>query len=255
MHHNKSTQKNGFTLIELLVVIAIIAILAAVLFPVFVQAKAKARQVSCLSNLKQLGLAMLMYVQDYDDTFPPFGYRIDATHYQYWWGMEIGTWYYGAPFDALDYDMRKGLLEPYKKSTAILRCPSFYPTHTAYGDSKKYGMGYGYNSALIEDTYAGIPQANLNTLASPAETILFGDAALHYDVLSPTWPPPIVDETWESTMLVSPATLLSWGYPSLEYRFHDPRHFGKANILFADGHAKAMSKEALESSDDLWDRE
>jgi len=253
MQHNKSTQKNGFTLIELLVVIAIIAILAAVLFPVFVQAKAKARQISCLSNLKQLGLAMLMYVQDYDDTFPPFGYRIDATHYQYWWGMEIGAWYYGAPFDALDYDMRKGLLEPYKRSTAILRCPSFFPTHTAYGDSKQYGMGYGYNSALIADTYADIPQANLNTLASPAETIVFGDAAQHFD---PTlWPPgPVSDATWESTMISPPSTIMAW-YGSMDYRFHELRHSGFANIVFADGHAKAMSKEALESSDDLWDRE
>ena len=60
----------GFTLIELLVVIAIIAILAAILFPVFAQAREKARQASCLSNCKQLGLASNMYVQDYDETFP-----------------------------------------------------------------------------------------------------------------------------------------------------------------------------------------
>src|SRR5437762_4120123 len=60
----------GFTLIELLVVIAIIAILAAILFPVFAQARSKARQATCISNLKQLGNAMLMYVQDFDETFP-----------------------------------------------------------------------------------------------------------------------------------------------------------------------------------------
>src|SRR5438045_4264284 len=61
---------SGFTLIELLVVIAIIAILAAILFPVFAQARAKARGVSCLSNIKQLALGMTMYAQDYDETFP-----------------------------------------------------------------------------------------------------------------------------------------------------------------------------------------
>src|SRR5437868_6204128 len=65
------THRRGFTLIELLVVIAIIAILAAILFPVFAQAREKARQTSCLSNLKQLSHAMLMYAGDYDELFPP----------------------------------------------------------------------------------------------------------------------------------------------------------------------------------------
>src|SRR5262245_6958605 len=66
--------RRGFTLIELLVVIAIIAILAAILFPVFAQARAKAPQVMCLSNMKQLGLAFMGYVQDYDETYPPVDY-------------------------------------------------------------------------------------------------------------------------------------------------------------------------------------
>src|SRR5262245_11941185 len=66
--------QKGFTLIELLVVIAIIAILAAILFPVFAQARAKARQATCLSNLKQLSTAFMMYVQDYDETYPPTDY-------------------------------------------------------------------------------------------------------------------------------------------------------------------------------------
>ncbi|NLO06641.1 MAG: DUF1559 domain-containing protein [candidate division WS1 bacterium] len=69
----------GFTLIELLVVIAIIAILAAILFPVFARAREKARQASCLSNAKQIGLAMLMYVQDYDEMFPDRYYATGVT--------------------------------------------------------------------------------------------------------------------------------------------------------------------------------
>jgi prepilin-type N-terminal cleavage/methylation domain-containing protein len=68
-----TTRRKGFTLIELLVVIAIIAILAAILFPVFAKAREKARQTSCLSNVKQIGLACLMYAQDYDEVLSPRG--------------------------------------------------------------------------------------------------------------------------------------------------------------------------------------
>ncbi|MGQ9487030.1 MAG: prepilin-type N-terminal cleavage/methylation domain-containing protein [Armatimonadota bacterium] len=72
-------QHKGFTLIELLVVIAIIAILAAILFPVFAQARESARQTSCTSNQKQLALSVLMYAQDYDETFPMSAYLVNPT--------------------------------------------------------------------------------------------------------------------------------------------------------------------------------
>src|SRR5438270_8287108 len=71
--------KRGFTLIELLVVIAIIAIIAAILFPVFAQAREKARQATCVSNMKQIGTALTMYQQDYDETYP-FGYQYYGTY-------------------------------------------------------------------------------------------------------------------------------------------------------------------------------
>ena len=93
-------KKKGFTLIELLVVIAIIAILAAILFPVFAQAREAARKSSCQSNLKQLATAVMMYKQDYDEVFPAHRWP-DATHDPWWWQIQ-----------------------PYTKNAGILVCPS-----------------------------------------------------------------------------------------------------------------------------------
>src|SRR5450631_2495789 len=96
--------KKGFTLIELLVVIAIIAILAAILFPVFAKVREKARQTACLSNEKQLGLGFAQYVQDYDENFPP------STNSQY--GSPLGLGY--------GWGNR---INPYVKSTGVFNCP------------------------------------------------------------------------------------------------------------------------------------
>ena len=91
--------RRGFTLIELLVVIAIIAILAAILFPVFARAREKARQTSCLSNLKQIGLAVMMYAQDYDECYPePY-----------------------TPFT--NWPLWQDTIQPYMKNTQLLICP------------------------------------------------------------------------------------------------------------------------------------
>ncbi len=109
-----SRTRKGFTLIELLVVIAIIAILAAILFPVFAKAREKARQASCLSNIKQLGLGMAMYVTDYDAVFPPI-------HNQ---NLTIGQFYVSTGVASGLFLSWEDLMYPYTKSNQLMICPS-----------------------------------------------------------------------------------------------------------------------------------
>src|SRR5580704_601587 len=100
------SRRRGFTLIELLVVIAIIGILAAILFPVFASAREKARQITCLSNLRQIGLASLQYVQDYDETYFPIGY-VGANFDWYIWDGTVAPPYTGP------WNLSNGLIQPY----------------------------------------------------------------------------------------------------------------------------------------------
>src|SRR5437588_10728820 len=117
---------SGFTLIELLVVIAIIAILAAILFPVFAQARAKARQASCLSNLKQIGLGMMMYTQDYDEC-----YTVDA------FNKNAGPAGKNEPCARDNPAIRaESKIDPYIKNQQIFACPSSLISPIFWSDSK-----------------------------------------------------------------------------------------------------------------------
>ena len=120
------SRKSGFTLIELLVVIAIIAILAAILFPVFAQAKEKARQAACLSNTKQIGLSQMMYAQDYDDTF-----TVDA-----WNGWSKPEGPYAACSRDNPWIRAEFKLSSYVKSTAIFQCLSSNQSPVTWSNSK-----------------------------------------------------------------------------------------------------------------------
>ena len=143
-------KRHGFTLIELLVVIAIIAILAAILFPVFARAREKARQTSCLSNQKQLGLSWTMYVQDYDENIPPYAIRILTPSAG--WGAR---WY--------------TLLEPYLKNDQILVCPS----------DQGQVRSYAYNGYHLVNPQWSYDEHDANTLAEierPAEMIVLGES-------------------------------------------------------------------------------
>ena len=226
--------KRAFTLIELLVVIAIIAILAAILFPVFAQAREKARAVSCLSNLKQGGLAYAMYTQDYDETTPcqvtPVTQR-DANNY---FAVSGGYWY--------------NLLQPYVKNWSMFLCPDRTGITTSKSNpaglntGAKTGriMGYGYNDGWISDVGYGLSLTQttdsqgkrlragrtLAELTAPTDTVAFGDT---YD--NPGY---------------------SIGMDNILSRLPDGvstnflRHQQNLNYVFADGHAKLIKMQAGE---------
>ena len=138
-------RRRGFTLIELLVVIAIIAILAAILFPVFARAREKARQTSCLSNVKQIMLGVMMYAQDYDETLIP-GCRLMPAENVYW----------------------HQVLDPYLKNAQIKVCPSM----------KDHAQGYGWNYQEFgyrDGSHGTGWCTSLGSIDEPASTILIGD--------------------------------------------------------------------------------
>lgn len=143
--------KRGFTLIELLVVIAIIAILAAILFPVFARAREKARQSACSSNLKQLGLAFTMYCQDYDE-MTPIGYNGQTGDTNPWW-----------------YKSWRARIYPYVNNYQLFICPSKPMTLPPTG----YGS-YGIN-AYIGETGGGGGRYSLAQIEAPAETFALGE--------------------------------------------------------------------------------
>jgi prepilin-type N-terminal cleavage/methylation domain-containing protein/prepilin-type processing-associated H-X9-DG protein len=258
----------GFTLIELLVVIAIIAILAAILFPVFAQAREKARQTSCLSNIKQQGLAVHMYAQDYDETLPP------------WWVSNTPNNAQPAGYDDIHY-WYVGLL-PYVKSREIFRCPSaggasayspwdikdvFDPNEKdASGKLVKHWLagtgGYGWNACFIS-THAGTYGAtsgnplgmSLAAISRAAEVIMIGEISKQSNPAGIYLTQRLYDQL-PKTLAVGcgypgypPVTRNGKTYPGGNREY---RHSEGANIAFFDGHAKWYKEDQLESNPKLW---
>jgi prepilin-type N-terminal cleavage/methylation domain-containing protein/prepilin-type processing-associated H-X9-DG protein len=220
MHAYVRIRKKGFTLIELLVVIAIIAVLAAMLFPVFASAREKARETACASNLRQIGMGSLMYEDDYDEMVLPYFVGAGVTNrYVTWWGQEIVS--------PTSYRMQNGLLQPYMKNNPIQACPDL-PSKI----STDIGLtGYGYNTDYLSpmapykfDSYGNfvLHPVSVAKIIAPTMTVLMADSAQLYAT-------GISSDPW----LDAPS--FSGTYPI----FHG-RHQGFGNVLWVDGHVKVM---------------
>lgn len=209
-------RRSGFTLIELLVVIAIIAILAAILFPVFAQAKEAAKRTACLSNTKQIGTGLVMYIGDYDDTMATVWHDFTTDEYHDSWN----------------------LTQPYIKNVDVFYCPD----RSQVGCTGNYGqfpnlrcIGYGYNWGPFQtftpgdfegglqqayqsgDTWEGAVGRPASEIVASADTFAFGDTH---------------DRTWYTVCINTILTMFNGSSN------HDLVHGGRMNMAFIDGHAK-----------------
>jgi general secretion pathway protein G len=216
--------RRAFTLIELLVVIAIIAILAALLFPVFARAKESAKKTACVSNLKQMGAAITMYMTDYDDIFPN---AVDASDK---WAPEI--WSSIPEFQALipTMPLMSEALQPYIKSKEIFHCPADTGTQmldnhfpqvfkTAPSMYKVYGSSYFFRTEIA------FRQFSQTTFKLPAQVNVMFDGAGHWHV-----PYRALGETDDFASYIDLRS---------KYRY---------NTLFGDMHAKSLNSDQLQEA-------
>lgn len=158
--------KKGFTLIELLVVIAIISILAAILFPVFAQARESARRTSCVSNLKQMGLATMQHIQDYDEYYPSFNS---------FWGGPVGGQPGGQWGNATTIFWPQTLF-PYHKSLQVFKCPSSSTLQVNSNPTNMVRGNYGANTEVFGSSASPVHQA---VIVSVAKTYMILDAGYY----------------------------------------------------------------------------
>jgi prepilin-type N-terminal cleavage/methylation domain-containing protein/prepilin-type processing-associated H-X9-DG protein len=211
----------AFTLIELLVVIAIIAILAAILFPVFAQARDKARQSSCLGNVKQVGLALQMYAQDYDETLPFGAYEVPDFNKP------------GAPPNFL------GSIAPYTRNTGIFVCPS-----SVNASQVGYPAKVNDPTPLSNTNYMGnqvVLGRPISVVPNPADIVYLQENNLRWN------------QAWLQPALTNPKTgIYQWWHWELGIEKKEQfsnLHSGGGNLLFVDGHAKYKYRLQIRSRD------
>jgi len=226
------SRPHGFTLIELLVVIAIIAILAAILFPVFAKVREKARQTACLSNEKQLGLGLMQYTEDYDEKTP--GGTFQFPPYGPGWA---------------------GQVYPYVKSAAVFLCPDETPRPNSVPSS------YAFNFNCVDQStiYDGI---SIASFAAPASTVMLCEVQGNNVTVGPgEVGSPVADGLegdydpggWDSCAGTcdSAHLIYSTGYlgghqaASIHFQSATGRHTGGSNFLMSDGHAKWLRGAAV----------
>ena len=198
-----TNKRRGFTLIELLVVIAIIAILAAILFPVFAQMKEKARRIACSVHLRQIALAISQYVEDNDGGFPHFAqdWWIEGSYHSSNWAREI---------------------QPYVKSWSILRCPSALTAVHWYNEIL---TSYGFNRRL--STRIAGPVSLISRVRHPSDLIMVADCA--YD----DGPTPAEKDNPDMNM----SARGDWPHGNLSFR-----HTGGSNVAFVDCHVAFLKR-------------
>jgi prepilin-type N-terminal cleavage/methylation domain-containing protein len=241
-------ERSGFTLIELLVVIAIIAILAAMLFPVFAQAREKARAIACLSNSRQLATANFMYTQDYDEVILP------STNYAVAISDPLRIW--------------PAMVQPYVKNQGVFTCPSAQNAKFATDWSLRGYAPIGYNGLTAYDP-AGVEAptsvAALASLDEPSRTVLLADTpsgdtgnkyrGYVFDPAVPSAKKNVADFRLSTPLVADSDLVMGSPLPPSELkpvfcRHHrDGRNHGFASLMFADGHAKAYSAAGILAQD------
>ncbi|MBU0611143.1 MAG: DUF1559 domain-containing protein [Armatimonadetes bacterium] len=216
-------RRRGFTLIELLVVIAIIAILAAILFPVFAKAREKARQTSCLNNCRQLATAFVMYAQDYDERCMLGGVFIPAIAVP------------GAGGDAAGANVNwwRYELQPYVKNWQIFLCPSAPSVGDPSYAGNQLTRHYGFNTSIT-----GVA---MGTIQYPSETIALGDCS-HW--LASAGGCNLRAFAWAAQEKRNTSVPCN-ANQALNQTETQTRHNGGSNLCFCDGHAKWMAATAI----------